>query len=429
MLTVKLMILSSLPRRRSVVVGYAACTILVLASLIVSSIRQRTLTAENGLGWDGTQYARMTTQCWREPLQALEPFVYRFGTPCVAALVPASPKTALHIVNIGASLLLLVLLNAFLRRHVPAHVVPWLLACFAWHWVAPLRYTWWYPTYVDPLSICAITAALLVSHRPLVFACVCALGVIVRETGLVVPFAYVTGRLLATTDFGRTLNWRRIATDRSVRSALLSALIGAAALGLTHVIATPATDYWIADSAIFWLYSKPVPVYVLSWFIAFGPMLVLPFVRWQPVKKVLTAHPEFGMLLFGVTVLALIGGTDTERFMMWGAAVVLLVVGVAAADIDWSRAKGPLAVLVVGQIINGRWFLTTPIRTVDGPRAWPILTPFNANRLEDLLSLTPDHLASFMAFAQYCALALLLIVWLRRTAREGEPDGSPLQAR
>ncbi len=403
---------SSMPVRPA----YIVCALMVCAALAVSALTQPSLTAENGLGWDGSQYARMTGQCWRETISALEPFVYRFGTPCIAALVPvASAKTALHITNIGASLLLLVLLTLLLRRHVPDTIVPWLIIAFAWHWEAPLRYTWWYPTYVDPLSICAITAALLVADRPVLFTIVCAAGVIVRETGLVVPFAYVTGRLLAATDFGRTFDWRRVAADRSVRTAVIAGLASLAAFGVTHVAVTPATDYWIADSAIVWLYSKPVPVYVLSWFIAFGPMLVLGFVKWPAVRRLFAAYPEFGMLLFGITVLALIGGTDTERFMMWGAPVVLLAVGVAAAEIDWSKARGPLALLVVTHIINGRWFLTTPIRTVEGPRAWPILTPFHANRLEDLISITNDHMASFVGFAEYTVLALVLWVWLRQS--------------
>ena len=144
---------------------YALCAVLALAAVTISSMTQSSLLSEGGLGWDGAQYAQLTSQCWREPMRALEPFVYRIGAPCIAALIPAPPKTALLIVNVVASVLLLFLMAAWLRRWVPAAIVPWLLAAFAFHWLTPLRYSWWYPTYVDPPAMCVMTAALLFSNR------------------------------------------------------------------------------------------------------------------------------------------------------------------------------------------------------------------------------------------------------------------------
>ena len=99
-------------------------------------------------------------------MQALEPFTYRIGVPCVAGLIPADPRLGLQVVNVAAAVLLLFLLDAWLRRHLPSRVAVVLLAAFTFHWVAPLRQVWWYPTYIDPGALCAIVGALLASRRP-----------------------------------------------------------------------------------------------------------------------------------------------------------------------------------------------------------------------------------------------------------------------
>lgn len=402
------------PARR----GYVLCGALIVTALVVSALTQQSLTAERGLGFDGGQYAQMTTQCGRDTISALDPFVYRIGVPCIAATIPAPPKDALRIVNVGAGILLIVLLTIFLRRHVPDSIVPWLVTVFAWHWVAPLRYTWWYPTYVDPLSICALVAALLVSHRPLLFAMVCGAGVLIRETGMVVPLAYIAGGVAAATNVGQRLDVALIVRDTRVRAGVLGAIAGLAAIAFTHAVAAPTSDYWVLDSAIVWLYSKSVPTYVLAWFIAFGPMLVIAVIGWPAVRRLFAGHPEFAMLAAAIVVMAIIGGTDTERFLMWGAPIVLVVIGVAAASLDWRRATAPLALLIGAQIVNGRWFLTTPSVNVEGARPWPLLTPLHANRFEDLVSANPDHIAAFAACAEYMVIAAVLLLWLRQTTTQ-----------
>jgi hypothetical protein len=403
---------------------YFLCALFAALSITVTGFSQPSLTAEGGLGWDGSQYARLTGQCWRRPLDAHEPFTYRIGTPCLAALVPAAtPKDALRLTNIASGTLLLFLLATWLMRFMPPIVVASLLAVFAFHWVTPLRYSWWYPTYIEPPGLCAIVGALLLRQRPVALAIVCAFGVMVRESVMAVPFALVAGRLITLTDGVRTLEVRRIAADALFRSAVAALIVSLAAFGATHVLSTPTSDYWIADSSVFWFYSKPFPEYVLAWFVAFGPMIVLPFVRPKPVLRFFADTPEYAVMLFAFAVLSWIGGTDTERFLLWGTPIVLAAVGVAAADIEWRSARVPLALLAIGHVLNGRWFLVTPIMTVDAPREWPILTTINAHRFEDLVSLTPDRPVSAAMLAEYLVLALIVGLWLRpRRAAPLQPE-------
>lgn len=395
---------------------YVTGAALAAVAVSLSALTQESLQSEGGLGFDGSQYALLTSQCWTEPLRALEPFVYRIGAPCIAALLPGPPKTSLLVVNVTSSVLLLFLLAAWLRRHVPSNIVPWLLVAFAFHWLGPLRYSWWYPTYIDPPALCVMTAALLLRDRPAPFVLLCMLGALIRETTLMVPAAFAVGRLLTLTAWGTRLEWRGVLADRSVRSAIAGTIGAVLAIGFAHAVVTPSSDYWMADAALYWAYTKPFPSYALAWCITYGPILALPMVSWRPVARWLADAPEYAVLLAGIAVMAWIGGSDTERFLLWGAPIALAAIGVAAANIEWRRSLGALALLAAGQILNGRWFLETPIASAPAPRAWPILTPLRAHRFEDLLSQTPDHVASAVALIQYLALAVTLILWLRRRA-------------
>jgi len=393
---------------------YLLCAALAVLTIGVSTLSQPSLTAENGLGFDGAQYAQMTSQCWTERISALEPFVYRIGAPCVAALLPAAPKTALFIVNLLSSVALLFLLAAWLRQVVPSHIVPWLLIAFAFHWLAPLRYTFWYPTYIDPPALCVIVGALLLRHRPIALIAVCAIGALIRETVAVVPIALAVGRAIAVTRRGGQRQLGLIVRDREWQYATVASAAAAGATLFTHAVVTPTSDYWMTDAAYYWAYTKPFLTYSLAWFVAYGPMLVLPVVYWRPVRRFFADSPEYLVMMIAVAVLAWVGGSDTERFLLWGAPLVLAIVGIAAAEIDWRGSVAPLILLGAGQILNGRWFLVTPYFTESAPRTWPVLTVLDAHRLEDLVSLTPDRVVAAVAFAQYLALACGLALWFRR---------------
>jgi hypothetical protein len=397
------------------------CAALAILVAVYSLLFQQPHTSERGLGWDGAQYTELARQCWREPMRATEPFVYRIGVPCLAALLPGRPEAALRVVNLGSSVLLIFLLDIWLLKHVPATVTKWLLVAFAFHWLTPLRQAWWYPTYIDPPALCAIVLALLARDRARVFALTCFFGGFIRETVIAVPVALAIGRMVTLSrDRGLTRatakSWLRDVPLHVAGTGVVSAVI---AIALTRLLATPTTDYWMADAAFYWAYTKPLPAYVLAWFITYGPALALLALRWPEVKRSLAARPEHAALLAIVAMLAWLGGSDTERFLLWGSPVVLVLIGQAAGSIEWGRARWPLAVLVTAQIINGRWLLPTPDYGAAAPRAWPVLTPWTAQGVELILSQTSDRVVSAITLIQYLALSAILIGWLKW--REAQP--------
>jgi hypothetical protein len=409
----------SAEKRDSWLVRPYVCSALVAGIVLAFSLLvQKPFTYNGGLGWDGSYYTQLAAQCGRSRMTANEPFVYRIGAPCLAALLPLPPKTALWAINIASSILLIFLLEAWLRQHVRADIVPLLIAGFAFHWVAPPRQVWWYPTYIDPLALCAIVAALLlrpgptrgtrawVGNRVALFAIVCFAGTLVRETTIVVPLALLAGAVVG----GRR--------DGNLVIPGAAGLIAcAAAIALARLLVTPATDYWMADAALYWAYEKALPSFVLALFIAFGPALVLLAVRPAPVMRYLREFPEYAALLIIVLALAWIGGSDTERFLLWASPVVLVLLGRAAAEIDWRRFKGPAALLLVTAATNGRWFLATPDYVEHAPRPWPVLTPWTAQSSAFLYSQHADRVYSTVVLGEYLVLLCVLFALFRRQPR------------
>jgi hypothetical protein len=202
---------------------------------------------------------------------------------------------------------------------------------------------------------------------------------------------------------------------RTATGGLIAALAG---IVLTHLLATPTSDYWLADAALYWAYTKTLPMYLLAIFIAYGPALSLLVVGWPAVKSHLAAYPEHAAMLVMVLVLAWIGGSDTERFLMWGSPIVLLLIGKGASWVNWSRAKGAAVALAVAQLVSGRWLLPIPPDFVEVPaRVWPILTTWSATSYLQLYSQSPDRLMGAVALVEYLALSAALFWSVRRNRR------------
>ena len=390
---------------------FPLCVALIAVVVAASAQWQPRHTSEGGLGWDGSHYVELTRQCWRQPMRSAEPFVYRIGAPCLAALLPAPPELSLRIVDTAAAILLIFLIAAWLERHVPPSIAGWLVAAFALHWLTPLRQVWWYPTYIDPPAMCAMVGVFLLRDRPIGLALVAIGGGLIRESTIVAPLSLLLGQILTRAQADeRAASWW---ADRRIKAGLFGSIGGVAAVALTHAVVTPGTDYWMLDAAKYWAKTKPPAAYLLAWFIAFGPALVLLAVRRRDTVNYLLAAPEYLVFTGSIAVLGWIGGSDTERFLLWGSPIVLVLIGFAASRIEWSRARGALVLLAIAQAINGRWFLVTPDYGVTAPRVWPVLTSWTARGVELILSQNPDRLVINVALAEYLLVCLIIAGWLK----------------
>ena len=377
-------------------------------------LTQPPISLQGGTGWDGLHYFNAANLFAEGNLtvQGEAPYVFRIGTSILASLLPGTDMIAnFRWVNVAGNLLLVLLFAAWLRQYIGRWQLRALLnLLFVTNWVAPVRFVFFYPVWTDTWFMLCMLGGLIAIHRMgkridwLLTATVAALsfaGVIFRESGFILPLALLGRNIL---DF----NWKRLGAD------LIPLLAAGAGYWLTHAIATASNEYPIADITVGWAYDKPLAFYVHGWFIAFGPVLVVLLFLWRDAAAFLGRYKFQAAYLLLAAALGWLGGTDTERLLMWGAPVVYVLLGVVIERNLPLLASVPLlAVLTVTQFVTQRIIWVLP----DYPNAYPhttmLLTPVgNEFPYLDVYSLHSPREITRNSLVQYLALAALLLLWL-----------------
>jgi hypothetical protein len=327
------------------------------------------------------------------------------------------------------------LMVVWLRAHfrsAPLRVL--LVVLFLAHWTEPLRSWAWYPVLVDYWFAAAVLAGLLVVERlraggrravwvP-VLCLVTAAAVAIREIGLLLAVA-----ALFATDPLRGRPWRlreRLADLRTVPPALWLPLPAAALAAVAgRVLAVGVGPYDVVRSAGYWLLRKgPVP-FLLAWFVSYGPVLLAPLLCWRACARHLRAHQAQAVFLAGLAVVSWIGGNDTERFVTWGAPVVLVLIGIGLRQLVADRVPvAALAALGIAQVVAARLPWTVPAVPVDAGSVPEVvvLTPLGDDvSVYDLTAWDAAPAVRFTMLAEYAALgaafsAVVLVARRRRRA-------------
>lgn len=381
----------------------------VVVTLVGQQV-QRPISLNEGRGWDGQSYYTVAEHLaqGRQPL-APAPFVYRLGTPAlVAAFYPHDLQRGFARVNLVGSLVAALLLVLWL----PLHLAQWrvrvaLVTLFLVTWHAPLRFLQFYPTYVDPWLFALLLAGLIALRRattnPTVGAAtsvtaIATVGVLFREVVLLVPLAWLIAR-------------------PSRRAAVALGLGVALFLGIRLVV-EPTGHYSFLRAAASAGYGKSLLGFVHSWFIAYGPMLVIPMVFWREALTFLRAHRDLAAFLLGIAVLSWIGGTDTERIAFWGMPVVYVLVGrVLETHPRLLQPSLGLLGLSLAQLVSARVFWTLPDVPSATPTPMPILTvPANDFQFLDLYTTHGDKTVLVLSLAGYAVVAILGGLWLHHRA-------------
>lgn len=125
-------------------------------------------------------------------------------------------------------------------------------------------------------------------------------------------------------------------------------------------------------------------------------------------------RPELYALMALIAALAWIGGSDTWRFLYWGAPVVFMSAGRVIEAVTPRRVLAPLLVLAAFQLLSARALLVTPDSVPTEARAIPVLTPLRATWNKQLVAVNPDRKLAFLAVVQYLSVTAALAFWLRR---------------
>lgn len=311
--------------------------------------------------WDADEYFRMAQQMAAGTLPTrAAPYVYRVGVPWLVSVVsPDNILRGFFVLNYLASAIATVLLTSLFRRlGVPLWARLTTVGLFLGSWIAPARFISYLPVSVDPVALAFLIGGLLLAERVqrrrdrtdiAWFCLLCAVGALVREVMLVVPAAVVAGEWLRERDLRRLY-------------PLLLPVASALVVFLTlRLVVSPRNEFSFAVAALEEVRRKAIWMWPLAWFATFGPVLVLAIYDWRGARDLFASRPHLMFYLAAMALLAAIGGSDTERLLVWTAPVVYLLIARAlAARREAIRNSGLLATLILAQCVIGRFFWAVP---------------------------------------------------------------------
>ena len=418
----------------------------------VTAVTQPRIDVGNGRGWwDGQIYGEVADSFAHgsKPV-SLAPWVYRIGTPFLAAslstLSGVTVDQAFLIVNLLAAFLATVLLYFYISQFVNPLFAAFGVLLFVLAWSGPLRFGGFFlPVHVDPwfwvfwiVGLIVISKSWISSWRgALVLGALTFIGVLFRETVLMLPVILflscgliqrVVSRLIDFT-LGLRLPIRQISSQDwpTLVVSICAFVCGGFGLLLSHSLVIKTANIWswsygsaAWDSFISFFVSYQLPREILAVFVAYGPILVLLWVARRAVLRHLRQQPIHPVILFVVLVVSIIGGTDFMRFLYWAAPVVLLLLAIALEDIitrirrsadgirKW-QAYGVVCLTFVAQLVSSRVF-------------WPnnsVIVPALMNRYWALRG--QDNAIFFFVFP--VVAIFLLLPMFRFVLRQGYEDG------
>ncbi len=413
---------------------------------IVSQITQQPLTHNKGQGWDGIEYFKMAEQMVDHirPV-AKSPFVYRVGTPFLVslffgeAIIPGF-KTINILGNLISTVLFVFWLRQFINN-VKIRLAMAALFLFMWH--SPTRFVYFYPVHIDPWLFVFIMAGLLgikkLQTNPsfpgiLLLGLLSFLGFFFRESVVLIPIAFLfaSNPILMSGKLSLVFSNKQIIQDikNFPLMSFIPLLCSAIALVVLSNIVTSSNIYSFLNFAIIWAVSKPITIYLHALFIAFGPIIFLLIYKWRWLISFLAKNQFLLVFLISISILALIGGSDTERIFFWGAPVVYLLIGKCMEDNPVSiNSKKIVIAFIAAQIISMRVFWTIPDFPKNFITPMPILTILsNEFQYFDLYSHHGNRSIENISFYQYVTLGITLLVWLFfherniKQMQDGKPD-------
>jgi hypothetical protein len=406
--------------------------IILMAFLLVNFLSiafQKTISFNDGKGWDGRSYYKIAEEFSKGQLpEAPGPFVYRIGTPFLASLLSRDDLLfGFKIANLIANTCLMALFIIWLRLYITDWKIRVLLSMlFFTQWHGPIRFVYFYPAYTDPWAFVFLLAGLIGVHKArakhrIIVICVLSLvtfvGVMIREIAILVSIALLFSMNPIRRDHDSVFSVRTV--SRIPLMFFLPLLFGFLSIAGVHVIATQTNDYSFIKAAIQCAYDKPLLTYVHAWFIAYGPVIIIVVYHWRQALAFLINHQFQLVYLIAVALLGWIGGVDTERFLYWSMPVIYIIIG-KVLESNTSLLKSPFFVIVLGlsQCISQRLIWAIPDFPNTFSHSLPILTPIGSKiPYLDLWSYHGAFVVQFISLSQYLLLGLALLVWLNHRAK------------
>lgn len=413
------MIRETLLRRIDLLV---AIVLFILLNLLFSTF-QKPITYNDGLGWDGVYYAKIT-QDFRNglPPQTVQPFVNRIGVPLLGSLLNFDIIASWRFLNIIANFFLIILLHFFLSLFFRQQWLRFILILF---FLLPfhsyVRVNFFNPVSTDSWCMIFLILGIIVIHRlrthgwratsVFLLSLITFIGVFFREVVVVLPFValFVHNPVKINSE-----KHRRLCIILPPASAVLPILSAILALILVKILVVPSTNTTLLGTAVSCLYGKSFPDYILSWFIAFGPILIFPIIELRKSIKFLLDNQYLMVYLISFSILGWIGGSATYRILKWGLPVVFILVGLTLQrNMSVLRRNYPFAfVFFLSYLVSQRVFWVLPDYPGGEFSLLVFLTPLTGNPpLLDIIGMG-SGIVNMLSLATYLLWSTFLVLML-----------------
>ncbi len=397
---------------------------------------QPPITVNSGQGFDGVIYTKVAEQFSNHKIPDAEgPYVYRIGTPFLASLVSEENLiSGFKIINVIGNLLATILFIFWLRLYLDNLKTRILLsALFLFMWHGPTRFVYYYPVYTDPWLFVALLAGLIGIRkvqenttllRIVLLGIIVFIGVLFREVSLIIAVAFLFSKNPFTSMLGKHSLQISLFVKHFIKNIPLSFFIplflGIVSFTMIKLSVTQNNTYSFFMSALNWVQLKTFISYLLAWFVAFGPIIIIPIYYWRTVLQFLIRNQFMLIFLFGISVLGWAGGTDTERLLFWSCPIVYLLIGKIILDNGLFNKQNSMGlfVLFVTQSLSERIFWIIPDFPNGTPVPFPILTILsNDFQYLELFSYHASSTTRTISFVEYIVLSIMLLWWLNRRAK------------
>ncbi|MEQ1635687.1 MAG: hypothetical protein ABL903_03275 [Methylococcales bacterium] len=373
----------------------------------------------NGHPWDAEVYYAMAQQAAAQTsLSGAKPFIYRFGTSMlVGKLFPANIMLGFSIINglfgIGIVVSSAIILSRYLKSY---WVVALLLGLLIMNPNGPARFLGFFPVFTDASALFFITAifaiggsgktGMLVKTGLLLLT---TLGVFFREIVLIAPLS-----LLMENSYWRYFK-KHDDQNELTYCLLCSVFLGLLGIAATHLMVEATGDYTAFSHALFSLsrHIKHPDIFLLAFFTTYGPVFLILVLNARYTIKRLSLYPHLFIYTLLVFIIAIVGGTHTDRFLFWAFPSVLLGLGLVMEN-AFKQTRLDLSgclfwsVLVLSQLLAFRAFTVLPDALID------VLKDTEHSRLPGLVLFAPygDCASIEQIYSTYMGVEQRIIVLL-----------------
>ena len=402
-----------------------------LLTTYFTAINQKTVSHNDGQGWDGTEYYKMAEDFTKGvKAETRAPFVYRIGTPFLVSHYFANDiLKGFFKLNQLAAFLSIILMFIFLKFFINSRLIRILLMfLFITQWHNWARLVYFYPVHVDPWAQVAVLAGLILIYKSstlpetIVIPALSILtftGLFFRETAVIIAVVYVLSYLSVKQIFDYK---NYIQTIKSLKFRWFIPFIsGIAATIIIRFFSHSTTNYMFPAAASYWIYYKPVLQFLHSLLASYGPVLVLIILFYKETYNFLSRKP-FLLYFSGIIfILSWIGGGDTERFLYWAAPVVFASIGYLLENNKTLQSvlkSTPLIILVliITQAIAQRLFWVIPDFPPTAEGLIPtFLTPLSGvGNFHNVFVPYMEYKTAIISFGEYVLLFAGLFFWMKK---------------